>query len=118
MSANQHFETRSDENGVVLCLANTGGYDTVDYGDLQTALLNFAEQTHPQLLVVDLSNVGYCSTAVINALMQLRNQLAEHGGSLRLAGMSSEVREAFGHLRLDGTVFQIYDTTDAALAEA
>ncbi len=118
MSANQHFETRSDENGVVLCLANTGGYDTVDYGDLQTALQRFAKETRPQLLVVDLSRVGYCSTAVINALMQLRKQLSEHGGTLRLAGMSPEVREAFGHLRLDGTIFQIYDSTEAAMAEA
>jgi anti-anti-sigma factor len=118
MSSYQHFDARSDDGVVVLRLANPGSYDTVDYGDLQTELLRFAEETRPRLLVVDFSNVAYCSTAVINALMQVRKRLAEHEGGLRLSGLSAEVREAFQHLRLDGTVFRIYDTAEAAASEA
>ena len=116
MSCYQHFDVQSDDGVVVLRLANTGSYDTVDYGDLQAELLRFAEHTRPRLLVVDFSNVAYCSTAVINALMQLRKRLAEHEGTLRLSGLASEVRDAFRHLRLDGTVFEIYDTADEAVA--
>ena len=38
------------------------------------------------------------------------------GGELKLCGMSEPVRDAFGMLNLDGTVFEIHDRETDALA--
>lgn len=115
MLSYKHFDARTEDDVIVLRLANPDRYDTVDYGDQQAELQRFAEEQKPRVVVVDFGNVTYCSTAVINSLMQLRKRLTEYGGELRLSGLSPEVREAFGHLRLDGTIFQIYETESEAV---
>jgi anti-anti-sigma factor len=117
MSSRKHFDVQSEDGLVVLRLEDPYSYDTSDYGDLQLKLFQFVEEVRPQLLVVDFQNVAYCSTATINALIQVRRRLAAYGGQLKLSGLSTEVREAFRCMNLEGTIFSIYDTPEAATAD-
>jgi anti-anti-sigma factor len=110
------FDVRFEGDVPVLQLLDPRCYDTEDYADLQGELLRHAEDTHPAKVVVDFAKVQYCSTAVINGLIQLRKRLAQHGGQVKLSGLSSEVRQAFRHLHLEPAVFDIYDTAGAAVA--
>jgi anti-anti-sigma factor len=110
------FKVRREGEVGILRLANPHLYGTDDYADLQTELMQVGREMRPRLLVVDLGEVSYCSTAVVNGLLQLRKELVKHGGELKLAGLSPEVREVFHCLRLENTIFKIYESTAAAIA--
>jgi anti-anti-sigma factor len=116
VSTYRRFEVRFEGGIPVLQLQDPRSYDTQDYAELQGELLRHAAEARPEKVVVDLANVQYCSTAVINGLIQLRKRLAQHGGKVKLSGLSAEVREAFRHLHLEPAVFDIYDTPGAAVA--
>ncbi len=66
-------------------------------------------------LLVSFSEVGRCSTDVINGLLLAKKRLLAEGGELKLCEMSPNIRHTYQLLNLDGTVFRIYDTVDDAL---
>jgi hypothetical protein len=47
----------------------------------------------------------------------MQQRLAEHGGRLKQPRISPDARALFRSLRLDQTVFNIYETTGAALVD-
>jgi len=114
-SGRRFFDIESRDEAIVLRLVDPRLSDSGEDHDLQAELPRFANEAKASLVVVDLGQVPYCSTAMINGLIQLQKRLAERGGKLRLSNLPSETREAFGWLRLDRTVFDIYDTKEAAL---
>ncbi len=69
----------------------------------------------PAKVVVDFGRVVHCSTAVINGLLRAKRCVVANRGQLSLCGMTTEIRDAYDMLNLDGTVFQIHDTLDDAV---
>lgn len=82
--------------------------------DVQEDLLAVAE-TEPSHLLIDFTDVEFCSTSLINALLRVRRKATEQQTQLRLCQMQPTVRDAFQMLNLDGTIFDIHEYRRDAL---
>ena len=117
ISEYRYFDVNFEDEVTVIRLADPQFFNTDDYSDLQEEFLQFAEEVRPPLLVVEFRHVTYCSTALISGLIGIQKRLAKHGGKLTLSRLSPGAREIFRSLRLEETVFSIYETTGAALID-
>jgi anti-anti-sigma factor len=106
------MEIAQDQVGEVYVVAPVGRLDTDSASDLELALqdLDAAGAKH---FVVDLAQIGYVSSAGLRVLTALSKQ-CENGGSLRLAGMSAQVKQVFDVAGFT-KMFKIYPDRNAAL---
>ena len=116
MSLFKYFEVSDQGDVVEIRFVDTRNFGFRDYSGLQNELMDFIAQTKPQKLLVHFGNIEYCSTAVMNGLIQLRSKLAEEGHRIKFCGMSPDVHESFRMLKLDQSLFEIYGTREEALA--
>ena len=115
MSSSWSFDVVQQGDIIEIRLPATRLFDSDDYAALHCELMEFVKQTSPQKLLVHFGRIEYCSTAIMNGLLEVRNRLEEEGRRMKLCGMSAEVHEAFRMLQLDGTVFDIYSRKEDAL---
>ncbi len=64
--------------------------------------------------VVDFARTGYIDSSGLGVLVSLSKKVREVGGELRLANLNDDLRTLFELTKLD-TLFQIYDSREAAL---
>lgn len=105
-----------EESGAVRVLALDGRLDTETAADLELTLQDLlgAGERH---FLLDLSRIGYVSSAGLRVLLSLAKQLDGGKGSLRLCGLSPPVRQVFdvaGFTKL----FAIFPNREAALGDA
>lgn len=81
-------------------------------GDEITDLVESAPS--PKLLI-SFSNVDHLSSAALGTMITINNKIKLKKGQLRLANIDPQIYEVFKITKLD-KLFQIHDTTDAALA--
>jgi len=115
MIALHYFDVEQSGDVTELRLADPALFDVPRYEELRNELVSFVEQRRPDRLIVDFSSVGYCSTAVIAAVLMAKKRLDSDGGQMKLCGMSDAVRETFQMLKLDGTIFDIHTTKAEAV---
>jgi len=113
----EHFDVQQCDNVTVLRLAAPDSFDTDRYAELRRELVEFVEQQRPKKLLVVFSHVRYCSTAIVNALLLVKERVESDDGLIKLSEMNDTAREVFENLKLAGTVFDIY-TNEAAAMEA
>ena len=65
-------------------------------------------------VVFDMSEVTHIDSTGIGRFISSLNKLRQAGGSLRMAGATGQVRDAFHVTRLD-TIFQFDDDVDSSL---
>lgn len=111
----KHFEVETDQGVTVVALTDLELLDQLLTYEMQEELLRFVEEQQPQRLIVDFQGVRRCSTEIINTMLRSRKRVASHGGDMRLCNMHSAIRDVFRLLNLDGNVFEIFDTRNAAL---
>jgi anti-anti-sigma factor len=106
------MEIAQEQLGEVYVVAPQGRLDTDSASDLELALqdLDAAGAKH---FVVDLAGIGYVSSAGLRVLTAL-SKSCENGGSLRLAGMSAQVKQVFDVAGFT-KMFKIYPDRAAAL---
>ena len=106
------MEIAQEQLGEVYVVAPVGRLDTDSASDLELALqdLDAAGAKH---FVVDLAQIGYVSSAGLRVLTAL-GKSCEGGGSLRLAGMSAQVKQVFDVAGFT-KMFKIYPDRNAAL---
>jgi anti-sigma B factor antagonist len=85
-------------------------------GDLRSEFFAFIDAESPQKMLIDFTDVEFCSTEVISLLLNIKRRLAKHNGRLKLSSMKDNVREVFRMLNIEKTVFDIHDSTNEALA--
>jgi anti-anti-sigma regulatory factor len=114
----RYFDVEQRGKVTQICLAATDFFDTSCYAELRDELVALVERERPHRLLVDLSLLRYCSTAVMGALVDTGKRLAALPvpGRMKLCGLHPVVREAFRRLRLDGRVFDIHETAEEAVA--
>lgn len=112
--ATQLFVRRDRGGVVVLQILERELSDLVLQDRLALALTDFVETHQPRCLLLDLSEVDYCATGVINTFLLVRNRVIELGGEFKLCCPSDPLRLAFRTLNLDQKVFSIH----ASVAEA
>ena len=82
--------------------------------ELGAELSQFSREQPPSKLIVSFRNVDLATSILINALIKLRAKIIETDGSIKLCAMTTIVRESFRVLKLDGSLFSIYDTEEEA----
>ncbi|MFN9729130.1 MAG: STAS domain-containing protein [Pseudomonadota bacterium] len=107
------MEIGHQQAGAVSVLAPVGRLDTDSATDLELALQDLigADVRH---FVVDFAKIGYVSSAGLRVLLMAARQLDGGKGSLRLCGLSPQVRRVFDIAGF-GKLFQIFADRDAAL---
>ncbi|MFJ5136185.1 STAS domain-containing protein [Streptomyces sp. NPDC088707] len=90
-----------------------GELDRDTMAPLSTAL---EEHVGAGRVVVDCSELAFCDSSGLNALLGARLRALENGGSVELSGLRRPVDRMF---EITGVraVFQVYETLDEALAE-
>ena len=87
--------------------------DSATASQLKAEFLILA-QPDVETLIVDLSDVQYCDSAGLSALLLAQRQMSVNGGDVRLVGLNPDVLALLRVTQLD-RVFAVFDTVDAAL---
>jgi anti-sigma B factor antagonist len=66
-------------------------------------------------LLISFASVDHLSSAALGTLITINNRIKGRKGQLRLANIDPQIGEVFKITKLD-KLFQIHDTTDAAMA--
>jgi anti-anti-sigma factor len=108
------FQVEQSGNITIVRLEDSRYFDTDKYAQFQQDLLGFVEREQPTMLLVDLSNLVYLSTALTNTLLIAQRRVHANYGKMKLFGLNETVREALQHLRLIDTVLAVYPSETAA----
>ena len=103
--------TRTMVHGLTV-IGLAGDLDVAAVAELRRQLAPRPSASLPDL-VVDLREVEFMDCAVVGAMVAARNEVADAGGCLRLAGPGSVARRLLALCHLD-EVFCIYDTLSEA----
>ena len=114
MIGTKSFSTERADDSITLRFIDTSYFDTDDYAQLQQELAEFVAREQPRMLLVDLAEIQYCSTAFISALLAARNCMRSWAGTMKLFGLSQVVLETLQHLKLAGSVLSVYADEEAA----
>ncbi len=71
-------------------------------------------KANPKILI-SFTNVDHLSSAALGTLITINNRVRSRDGQLRLANIDPQIQEVFVITKLN-KLFQIHDTTQAALA--
>lgn len=107
---------RQDDKLVIAEAQHAVLLDTQDIDRFGIELLGIVSEYEPTTLLVDLTPLARSSTAVINNLLVAKKKLLGYGGDLFLCGLHDALLHNFRILKLEGTVFQIYESKQAAIA--
>ena len=83
--------------------------------DLADDLIEYVRAEKPTHVVVSLKRVSRYSSEAIGGLIRMERRVRAEGGRVKLC-MSDELRELFKVTRLDGTLFEIFDSESDAVA--
>ena len=107
------MEIRQENRGAVVLLTPVGRLDNDSSTDLELALADLAA-AGARHYVVDLTQIGYVSSAGLRVLTVAAKKADADKGSMRLAGLNPQVRQTFD-LAGFSKLFQIYPSAAAAL---
>jgi len=114
MTSFQFFDVRQSGEITELRLKDPSFFDLIQNELLRNAIVEFIQQRRPSKLLLDFSDVRYCSSPVIGVILDAQRHLVSEGYQMKLCGMNDAVRDNFKILKLDGTVFDIHTTKDDA----
>jgi hypothetical protein len=87
--------------------------DVVASCPLVDVLWSVLEQHFTHRLVLELDQIECLDDPLIEQLIQLHDRIAEHGGVMRVCGLSAENRRALLDRALDGAFVPYVDREDA-----
>ena len=91
--------------------------DLVLQDELHEELMRFLAEENPQKLVINFGTVDYCTTGIINSLFSVKKRVVAAGGQFKMCCLTQHVHDAFRALNLEGTVFEVLETEDDAIAK-
>jgi anti-anti-sigma factor len=83
--------------------------------ELDTTLNSLVAQGHSRL-VLDASQMGFISSAGLQAILSAQQQVCERGGGVRVCGLNAHSREIFELAGLDECL-QLIDTCQEAMLD-
>jgi anti-sigma B factor antagonist len=100
------------DNTVVIRLEGNvmGGPEAVKLNEEINQLLDDQQKQ----LILDLSKVNRMNSSGLGILINALTTFRQNGGELKLAGMTDRIKGLLAMTKLN-TIFEIYDTVDAAL---
>jgi anti-anti-sigma regulatory factor len=82
---------------------------------LSDELIEYIDQARPERVLITLKQVTRYSSEAIGGLIRVRKHIKKYGGDMKLC-MNGESRELFKVTRLDGTLFEIFETESEGIA--
>ena len=109
----KQIDVQADQTprGLVARIIGEAGVDQIDELDRELHMLTVLK---PKLVVLDMTQVPYVSSMGIGSLLRFRNQIAEGGGKVVVAGLQKNVADTFRLANLE-RVLPVHATVDAAL---
>lgn len=115
MATKDFFDVIERDGVSIVRLENPQIIDQLIVHEMGDQLVAFAENGQPERAVINFERVTHCTSEVIGAIIRFWRRLAQAGAQMKLSNMNAHVRDLFRIMRLDGTVFEIYDSEDDAL---
>lgn len=103
----EYFSVEQTFDITVVRIVDTRTFDVDDYAQLRQNLADLVAQQRPTKLLVDLSKIEYCSTALTSALLMAQKRMQSWAGVMKLFGLSEVVLETLKRLRVLGTVLSV-----------
>ena len=85
--------------------------------DMEREIDQLTRELKPKVLIIDFANVAVFSSEVISLVLNVQRSLIHRQSLLKLTGLRPIVGQVFRLLNLDGTVVQIYESIDEAMAD-
>lgn len=105
--------TEEQSSDVSMQIVNVKGYlDSSTFQDLQDHLHQLIDEGHSRV-IVEFGELNYISSAGLGVLMGMLQEARENGGDLKLANMSTKVRNLFDMLGFSRLI-RIYEDVDSA----
>ncbi len=115
--SDQQVVTIEARDQVILAMVQWSGMDWETAPQMKKQVEAAAAQAGDRPVILVLSKVEYAASIWFGVLLKLLEEFKQHGQRLLLADIQPRVRESFSLTRLD-ELFEIYATTDEALANA
>jgi anti-anti-sigma factor len=110
------IQIQQEEAGTTRILALSGRLDTETSADVELALQDLLAAGERNFLI-DMTDIGYVSSAGLRVLLATAKQLEGGKGSLRLCGLNPSVRQVFDVAGFS-KLFALFPDRVAALGEA
>ncbi len=115
MTAYEHVKPQSSSRALVVRILDAKILGRLSVCALEEELGPLLVSNKASVVFLDFADVDRMTTEVIRMLLSLRNQLAATGGHLVLCGLSNDLSEVLGILRLKNTIFPVFDDVNSAL---
>jgi anti-sigma B factor antagonist len=102
------------ENATIVTFVDEKILEEEHIRTLQESIMSVVEQAGRINLILDFSNVGFLSSAVLGLLIRISKKIYEHDGQLKLCNINPKVHEIFKITRLT-KIFDIYQDVESAL---
>ncbi len=110
------IEIKQEQQGTTRILALSGRLDTETSADVELSLQDLLAAGERNFLI-DMTGIGYVSSAGLRVLLATVKQLEGGKGSLRLCGLNPSVRQVFDVAGFS-KLFALFPDRNAALGEA
>lgn len=111
----EHYKLEHRHDVAVLKFVREHVVDLKESDALSAAVMGYIDMERPKKLIVDFQEVRRVPSETINMLLQVRKRMQRYQGQLRLCSMTSEVRDVFKTMCLEGTIFKIAENLDGAM---
>lgn len=109
-----HFSIEQDD-GIVIFTLREPRFDAHVAGDVKAEFLIIC-QPDVEALIINLSEVEYCDSTGLSALLLAYRQMREYGAPVVLVGVQPTVFNLLKISQLD-RVYPVFDTVEDALAD-
>lgn len=109
-----HFSVEQDDSIVIFTLREPR-FDAHVAGDVKAEFLIIC-QPDVEALIVNLSEVEYCDSTGLSALLLAHRQMREHGAPVILVGVQPAVLNLLKISQLD-RMYPMFDTVEDAFAD-
>ncbi len=116
MPAYKRFQVFQDGDVTIIRLVDKELSDLLMQDEFLEEVMGLIENEKPGKLLINFQVVDYCTTGIINTLINAKRRLIAQQGRMKLCALSQHVHEAFRALNLEGTVFDVYESESDGVA--
>ncbi len=102
------------QDGIFTVISMSGRFDAIGTREFKKIITQLMEARNMRI-ILDMAQVNFVDSSGMGALISALRGIAKEGGDMRIAALTPEVYTIFELTRLH-RIFDIYDTTQAAMA--
>jgi anti-sigma B factor antagonist len=104
------------QEGIFTIISMSGRFDAIGSREFKKIISRLMEMGNLRI-VLDMAQVNFVDSSGMGTLIGTLRGIVKEGGEMRIAGLTPEVHTIFELTRLH-RIFDIYETTEAAMATA